>query len=95
MTRTQLESLRLTLRAHVQRADMCSAQVRLMRAALDRIAAGTYGHCAGCHGEIDMVRLTALPHASFCIPCQEDAFHHRDSGNVGSRKFLDQGGNDV
>ncbi len=95
MTRTQLESLGLMLQAHVRRAEMCPAQVRLMRAALDRIAAGTYGRCAGCYGEIGMARLTALPHASLCIPCQEDAFHHRDSGNVGSRRFIEEGGNNV
>ena len=95
MTHTQLESLRLTLQAHVQRAEMCPAQVRLMRAALDRIAAGTYGLCVRCLGEIGTIRLTALPHASFCIPCQEDAFHHRDSGNMGSRRFIEEGGNNV
>jgi RNA polymerase-binding transcription factor DksA len=74
---------------------MFPAQVRLMNAALDRIAAGTYGYCARCYGEIDMVRLTALPHASFCIPCQEDAFYHRDSGNVGRRRVFEEGGNNV
>ena len=81
MTHTQLENLGLTLQAHVRRAEMCPAQVRMMSAALDRIAAGTYGRCARCYGEIGMVRLTALPHAVFCIPCQEITFRHRDSGN--------------
>jgi len=75
MTHTQLEDLELALQAHVQRVEMLPAQVFLMRGALDRIAAGTYGHCAGCHGEIGMVRLTALPHARFCIPCQEEIPH--------------------
>ena len=51
MTHTQLEDLELALQAHVQRVEMLPAQVFLMRGALDRIAAGTYGHCAGCHGE--------------------------------------------
>jgi hypothetical protein len=83
------------LQAHVQRAEMCPAQVRLMRAALDRIASGSYGHCAWCYGEIGMVRLKALPHAVFCIPCREDTFRHRDSGNVGIRRFIEEGGNNV
>jgi RNA polymerase-binding transcription factor DksA len=95
VTQTQLESLELMLQAHVRRAEMCPAQVCLMRAALDRIAAGTYGRCARCYGEIGIVRLTALPHASFCISCQEDAFNERDSGNVGSRRFIKEGGNNV
>ena len=86
MTRTQLEDLKLALQAHIQQAEMFPAQVCLMKAALDRIAAGTYGHCAKCYGQIGMVRLTALPHAVFCILCQEVTLHHRDSGNVGSRR---------
>jgi RNA polymerase-binding transcription factor DksA len=85
----------MMLQAHLQRTEMCLEQVGLLRAALDRIAAGTYGRCVRCYGEIGMVRLIALPHASFCIPCQEDAFHHSDSGNVGRRRFLDEGGNNV
>jgi len=95
MTRMQLGSLRMMLQAQFQRAEMCPTHVRLMRGALDRIAAGTYGYCGRCHGEIGMVRLTALPHANFCIPCQEDAFFGRDSGNVGSRRFTEEGGNNV
>ena len=72
MTRTQVEDLKLALQAHVQRANMFPPQVSLMKAALDRIAAGDYGRCARCGGEIGMARLTALPHARFCIPCQEN-----------------------
>jgi len=83
------------LQGHVQRAEMCPAQVRLMSAALDRIAAESYGHCARCCGEIGMVRLKALPHAVFCIPCQEKSFQYRDTGNVGGRKIPDEGGHNV
>ena len=95
MTRTQLASLSLLLQAHLQRTEMPPAQAHLLRAAVHRIAAGTYGVCAGCRGQIGMVRLTALPHARLCIPCQEDAFYHRKSGNIDSRRLLDEGGINV
>ena len=51
--------------------DMGVAQLRYVTAALDRVAAGTYGCCLRCDEEINMKRLTAMPHASFCIKCQE------------------------
>ena len=40
------------------------AQLRFVEAALDRIAAGTYGCCLQCDEEIGMKRMTA-PHAVF------------------------------
>lgn len=95
MTQTQLGSLEQRLQARLVAMEMCPAQVRLMGAALDRIAAGTYDNCLTCRGAIGVVRLTALPHASLCIPCQEDAFYERESGNVGGRRFLEEGGNNV
>jgi RNA polymerase-binding transcription factor DksA len=49
------------------------AELRLVEAALDRVAHGTYGSCLRCDEEISINRLTALPHASLCITCQEDA----------------------
>ena len=51
------------------------AQLRHVTAALDRIAAGIYGCCLRCNEEINMKRLIAMPHASFCIKCQEVAEH--------------------
>lgn len=47
------------------------AQARFVKAALDRVADGTYGCCLECDEEITIKRLTALPHASLCITCQE------------------------
>jgi DnaK suppressor protein len=38
--------------------------------ALERLAAGTYGECATCKGEIPSERLMALPHAEMCVGCQ-------------------------
>jgi RNA polymerase-binding transcription factor DksA len=39
--------------------------------ALGRMAAGTYGRCEGCALDIPAERLEILPHARFCVPCQE------------------------
>ncbi|MCA2218850.1 TraR/DksA family transcriptional regulator [Jidongwangia harbinensis] len=41
--------------------------------ALHRIAEGTYGTCERCERNIPMERLEILPHARFCVPCQEKA----------------------
>lgn len=37
--------------------------------ALAKIEAGVYGKCEGCHGEIAVARLEAMPAARFCITC--------------------------
>ncbi|MGE0710737.1 MAG: TraR/DksA family transcriptional regulator [Planctomycetota bacterium] len=46
-----------------------AGQVELVRSALARIDAGTYGTCADCGGQIAPGRLDALPYASVCIDC--------------------------
>ena len=51
------------------------AQLRYVTAALSRVADGTYGYCLRCDEEIGLKRLAALPHALFCITCQESAEH--------------------
>jgi RNA polymerase-binding transcription factor DksA len=38
-------------------------------AALDRIAAGTFGACAKCGAPISPARLAAVPHAALCEEC--------------------------
>nr|WP_133033139.1 MULTISPECIES: TraR/DksA C4-type zinc finger protein [Shinella] len=38
-------------------------------AALDRIAAGTFGLCAKCGAPISEARLAAVPHAALCEEC--------------------------
>jgi DnaK suppressor protein len=63
------------------------AQLRYVTAALDRIAAGRYGFCLRCDEEINMKRLTAMPHASFCIKCQVVA-EHDGSREAGVSKKL-------
>jgi DnaK suppressor protein len=42
-------------------------------AALDRIAAGTYGLCVHCGAAIPEERLEFRPFASGCVSCQESA----------------------
>ena len=39
--------------------------------ALRRLADGTYGVCESCDRSIPAERLEVLPHARFCVPCQE------------------------
>jgi serine phosphatase RsbU (regulator of sigma subunit)/RNA polymerase-binding transcription factor DksA len=39
--------------------------------ALKRIADGTYGRCERCDVDIPVERLEILPHARFCVPCQQ------------------------
>ena len=37
--------------------------------ALERIDAGTYGHCVSCGAPIPSERLAAVPWAALCVPC--------------------------
>jgi RNA polymerase-binding protein DksA len=41
-----------------------------VRAALDRVEAGTYGRCERCSAEIPAERMEAVPTASLCITCK-------------------------
>jgi RNA polymerase-binding transcription factor DksA len=45
------------------------AEVRAIRAALDRISTGDYGYCAKCGAEISADRLDLLPYTPFCRSC--------------------------
>lgn len=47
------------------------AQLRMIDEALDRIESGDYGICLSCEDGIPDKRLTALPWAKYCVPCQE------------------------
>ena len=44
--------------------------LRLIEAALNRIADGSFGICVGCGDEIQSRRLEALPWTQFCLRCQ-------------------------
>lgn len=50
-----------------------AALARLLRAALDRIADGTYGSCVNCREPVPAKRLAAVPWAPLCLSCQEKA----------------------
>ena len=45
------------------------AEIRQIKAALDRIETGDYGSCAKCGAEIGEARLDVLPHTPFCRTC--------------------------
>ena len=47
--------------------------VQEIDAALDRIAAGTYGACVRCGAVIPAERLELRPFASGCVACQQSA----------------------
>ncbi|MCC6850081.1 MAG: TraR/DksA C4-type zinc finger protein [Deltaproteobacteria bacterium] len=44
-----------------------------LRAALGRVAAGTYGTCMRCRGPIHPERLDAIPEVTTCIECARAA----------------------
>lgn len=48
-----------------------SAQLRLVRQALVRLAEGTFGDCVRCYQAIGAKRIEALPWTPYCIDCQE------------------------
>jgi DnaK suppressor protein len=48
-------------------------QLRNARAALRRLALGSFGICQQCDENIHPKRLAAVPSASLCIRCQEAA----------------------
>lgn len=47
------------------------AEIRMIEAALARMEAGDYGHCAKCGAEIGDARLDVLPYTPFCRECAE------------------------
>ncbi len=44
-------------------------ELRQVKAALGRVAAGTFGVCVNCGEEISVERLEASPHAARCRRC--------------------------
>jgi DnaK suppressor protein len=53
--------------------EMESETLRRIDEAMLRLQAGTYGVCAECDGKIAEPRLRALPFATLCRDCQEQA----------------------
>ena len=63
-----------------------SALLRDVKAALERIADGTYGICLNCEQEIKPRRLEAVPWAAYCVRCQEAA----DRREIDPKVTIDQ-----
>jgi DnaK suppressor protein len=57
--------------------DRAEQQLALVDAALERLAAGTFGTCVRCGTPIPAERLEALPWAPRCIDCQRLADRER------------------
>ena len=51
--------------------DKSGKGLELVDAALDRLAAGTFGACLRCGQPIPDERLEVLPWAAFCVRCQQ------------------------
>jgi RNA polymerase-binding transcription factor len=61
------------------------ADIRLVDAALSRIKNGTYGLCLRCDETISLNRLDVMPHAAYCVKCQEAV--ERDGENIDEVSF--------
>lgn len=53
-----------------------TAELSAIDAALERLSAGTYGHCTDCDATIPAARLNVAPDAARCIACQEKFERH-------------------
>jgi len=51
-----------------------SGQLREVESALSRLNSGEYGVCANCGTSISLKRLQALPWATYCVDCKDNAF---------------------
>lgn len=57
----------------IRNLDREASLLRNVRAALRRVADGSYGVCMHCEEEIKPKRLEAVPWTKYCIRCQEAA----------------------
>src|SRR5580704_17764481 len=61
--------------------DRTSKFMREVRAALQRMDAGSFGICVECEENINPKRLAAIPWASCCIVCQERVWEGDAAGD--------------
>lgn len=61
-----------------------TAQLRLVRQALNRFGEGTFGECVHCGRMIGEKRLEALPWTPYCIDCQE----RLENGEIEDRRSV-------
>ena len=66
----------------IETLDRSSVLLRQVRAALDRIADGSYGQCLVCEEPISPKRLAAIPWAGLCFDCQDREDQQRSSSPV-------------
>ena len=57
----------------LRRSESLLATIDQIDAALDRIAAGTYGKCVRCGATVPIERLELRPFADSCVGCQQPA----------------------
>jgi len=64
--------------------DREESKLRAIDAALLRLGRGAYGICANCGEDIPLIRLKAVPFATFCVDCQHELSHsmHQRSGRT-------------
>jgi len=60
----------------IRNLDRESNLLRNVRAALDRMADGSYGVCLHCEEDISPKRLNPVPWTAYCTKCQEAADRH-------------------
>jgi RNA polymerase-binding protein DksA len=53
--------------------NQASSELNQVNQALARLDAGEYGECTSCGEPIAAARLKALPYATLCIQCAEEA----------------------
>ena len=59
---------------HMSLDRVLSSQLQEVESALDRLNSGEYGACADCGHSISSKRLQALPWATHCADCKDNAF---------------------
>ncbi len=62
-------------------AQRATSEVRLLDAALARIADGSYGMCSDCEKPIIERRLLSIPYAERCADCQQLQDERRGNGH--------------
>ncbi len=67
---TRIDAIQMQGMQQMNRAQL-DVRLQQIEAALAAFAAGRYGSCNRCKGEIDLDRLQALPEAPLCMDCQE------------------------
>ena len=55
-----------------QLAEVESRELSSIEMALEKMREGSYGQCEGCSESIPLIRLQALPYATYCIACQQE-----------------------